>query len=325
MSKLPSNPLSKLRLLTSTDSNEDAAVLRLPDGIENKGLVQTLDFFTPVVNDPYAFGRIAAANALSDVYAMGAVPWCAMNIVCFSPDDLPQDILEGMMEGGADALKEAETVLAGGHSVDDPEIKFGLSVTGFVDLDSFATNNALETGDKLVLTKALGTGVLATAIKANWEGQEEFEALLIKTAGRLNAGPAKVIRDYKIKAATDVTGFGLGGHLLEMALSSDKCIKLWAKDIPLLPHTAKLASIGLLPAGSHKNRAHNAKETFVGESVDPIILDLVFDAQTSGGIVLAVPDAKLDDLIKNLWDLGDEAYCIGEVTKYQEGPHLHLI
>ena len=170
---LPPDPLAPERLLTSTHTNEDAAVVRLPAG---KALVQTVDFFTPVVNNPYAFGQIAAANALSDVYAMGGEPWCAMNLVCFPVRDLPGDVLAAILQGGADKLHEAGAVMAGGHSVDDPEVKYGLAVSGLIDPDNFATNANLRPGQILLLTKPLGTGILATAVKAGWEGATNYLA-----------------------------------------------------------------------------------------------------------------------------------------------------
>ena len=307
--------LAPVRLLTGTKSHEDAAVVRLPDGLAASGmaLVQTLDFFTPVVNDPYSFGLVSAANALSDVYAMGGEPWCAMNIVCFPGTGMDEEILAAILQGGADKLAEAGVVLAGGHSVDDPEIKYGLSVTGFVDARSFAANTALQPGQQLVLTKPLGTGILATAVKAQWEGEEEIERQLVQTAARLNRGPGLVIRELGLKAATDVTGFGLGGHLLEMANASGVRIRLWAEAIPALPRTRELASMGLVPAGSHANRLHRQRETLTQEGLDPFVLDLVFDAQTSGGMVLALDPGQMDTALAMLAASGDDAFHIGEV------------
>ena len=315
MVRLPADALAPVRLLTGTKSHEDAAVVRLPANIANKALVQTLDFFTPVVNDPYSFGLVSAANALSDVYAMGGEPWCAMNIVCFPGTGMPEDILAAILRGGADKLAEAGVVLAGGHSVDDPEIKFGLSVTGFVDAHSFAANTGLEPGQQLVLTKPLGTGILATALKARWEGEEAIERLIVQTAARLNKGPARVIRELGLKAATDVTGFGLGGHLLEMANASGVRVHLWAEAIPALPRTRELAAMGLVPAGSHANRLHRQHETCIANGLNPFVLDLVFDAQTSGGMVLALAPEQMDAAVAMLAESGDDAYHIGEVLQ----------
>ena len=302
--------------MTSTHTREDAAIVTIPPG---KALVQTVDFFTPIVNDPYAFGQIAVANALSDVYAMGGEPWSAMNIVCFPMNSQPKEILSAILHGGADKLHEAHTVLAGGHSVQDREIKFGLAVTGIIDPTSFASNAGLTVGATLVLTKPLGTGILATAIKAEWEGHPGFEASLTAWASKLNAVGSKVIHRFGLKAATDITGFGLGGHALEMAEASQLDIHLYASQVPLLPHAYELASMGLVPVGSHANRSFSAPRTRVDAGVDPILVDCIFDAQTSGGLLLALPPAVAADAIAMLRDAGEEAHIIGEVT-----PHTGL-
>ena len=305
--------------MTSTHTREDAAIVTIPPG---KALVQTVDFFTPIVNDPYAFGQIAVANALSDVYAMGGEPWSAMNIVCFPMNSQPKEILSAILHGGADKLHEAHTVLAGGHSVQDREIKFGLAVTGIIDPASFASNAGLTVGATLVLTKPLGTGILATAIKAEWEGHPGFEASLTAWASKLNAMGGKVIHRFGLKAATDITGFGLGGHALEMAEASQLDIHLYASQVPLLPHAYELASMGLVPVGSHANRSFSAPRTHVDAGVDPILVDCIFDAQTSGGLLLALPPAVAADAIAMLRDAGEEAHVIGEVTPHTGTEYL---
>lgn len=319
---LPADPLASQRLLTSTRSNEDAAVVRMPSG---KALVQTLDFFPPIVNDPYSFGQIAAANALSDVYAMGGEPWCAMNIVCFPVKTLPAEVLSAILAGGAAKIAEAGAALAGGHSVDDPEIKYGLSVTGIIDPDSFAANTNLVPGQTLVLTKSLGTGILATAVKAGWEDADLLEKELVASASRLNKGPGRVIRELQLKAATDITGFGLGGHLLEMAEASNVGIEIIAGTLPALPRALELASVGLLPAGCYANKQYRAKDTLTGSEVDPLRLDLVFDPQTSGGIVLALFPEQLDTALEILAEEGDQGHVIGSVHSYNNGPRLHIL
>jgi selenide,water dikinase len=321
--RLPPDPLAKTRLLTSTRSNEDAAVVRMPSG---KALVQTVDFFTPIVNDPYSFGQIAAANALSDVYAMGGDPWCAMNIVCFPVRDMPEDVLTAILAGGADKLAEAGVVLAGGHSLNDSEIKYGLAVSGLVNPDAFAVNTDLAPGQSLVLTKALGTGVLATAVKADWEGAEELERSLTASAARLNAVPAGIIRDLKIRAATDITGFGLGGHLLEMAVASDVSIRIEADSVPLLPRVLELVAVGLLPAGSHANKRYCRPYTCIEPGVDPFRADVIFDSQTSGGIVLALEPHQVDAALAVLKEHGEIACIIGSVHSFTSGGHrLHIV
>jgi len=284
--------------------------VRFPDG---KALVQTVDFFTPIVDDPYAFGQIAAANALSDVYAMGGEPLAAMNIVCFPIKDMPRSILAEILRGGRDKVLEAGAAPAGGHSVEDAEIKYGLAVSGTIDPGRIATNKGLRPGDRLLLTKPLGTGILATALKAKWQGFARCEELLVTWAARLNAPGGRVIRELGLKAATDVTGFGLGGHLLEMARASDVAIRLLVRDIPMFEEALSLAAMGLIPAGSHANRAFCASAVTIAAGVDPLRADLVFDAQTSGGLVLAVPDPLLPRALALLAETGETAALIGEV------------
>ncbi len=304
-------PVTDPRLLTASGVNEDAAVVRLPDGT---GLVQTVDFFTPIVNDPYKFGRIAAVNALSDVYAMGGTPLSAMNIVCFPIKTMDKGILADILRGGLDAVLEAGAVPAGGHSVEDKEIKYGLAVSGLVAADGFASNTGLSPGDLLLLTKPLGTGVLATALKGDFGDAAVLEDLLFRVAGRLNAAGGRVIRELGLKAATDVTGFGLGGHLLEMAAASGVAVELTLAEVPFLPLAVELAGLGMLPAGSFANRDHCARTVSVAAGLDPVRCDLMFDAQTSGGLVLAVPEGKVAAARRMLTDAGDLAAVIGRVV-----------
>lgn len=306
------------RVLAGRARNEDAAVLRIPVG---KAIVQTVDILTPIVSDPFHFGRIAAANALSDVYALGGEPWCAMNIVCFPSaceGEEGERALGDILRGGLDALREAGAVLVGGHTVEDQEIKYGLSVTGVIDPDIVATNDGLVPGDTLVLTKPLGTGVLSTGIKARWEGWEESEKLLRRWCGKLNKGGAAVIRALRLRAATDITGFGLGGHLLEMALASGVVVKIEARALPLLPRAEEYARNGLIPTGSHGNRRYWQEYVSVGPGVSQTLESLVFDVQTSGGLVLAVPAPLVDEAIRLLREQEDEAWIIGHVTDGSE-------
>ncbi len=315
LKSLPADKRAGQRLLAGTEHNEDAAVVLVPEG---KALVQTVDFFTPIVNDPYIFGQIAAANALSDVYAMGGEPWTAMNLVCFPAKSLDLEILGAILRGGAEKVMEAGAVLAGGHSIEDAEIKYGLSVTGLVDPRRFARNSGLRTGDALILTKALGTGILATAIKANWQGADALEAELCRQAARLNAGPGRVIRELGLAAATDITGFGLGGHALEMAEASQKGIVLRASALPLMSGVLELAGFGLVPGGSHSNRKHRECFTLVEPGVDPMLVDVIFDAQTSGGLLLAVSKDQVSRAVDLLLQGGDLAAPVGEVVECVE-------
>ncbi len=309
-------------MLTSLADNEDSAILTFPAG---KALVQTVDFFTPIVNNPYWFGQIAAANALSDVYAMGGTPWSAMNIVCFPIKTFSRDVLREILRGGMDKIREAGAVLAGGHSVQDEETKYGLAVSGIVDPKNFASNKGLRPGDELVLTKPIGTGVLATGLKAGWEGADNFEATLYHWAAMLNKTGGHVIQELHLQGATDVTGFGLGGHVLEMARASGVRVELSLDAIPFLPEAVELAGMGMLPEGSFANKTFCASEVRVAEGCDVLHVDLVFDAQTSGGLVLSVPEDKLEQAVAMLKAEGSLAARIGRVVPEEKGKERLLL
>ena len=288
-------------------------VVSLPPG---KALVQTVDVLAPVVNDARAFGRIAAANALSDVYALGGEPWSAMNICCFPTcllGDDPDEILADILRGGLEALVEAGAVLAGGHSVQDDELKFGLAVSGLIDPAHIAVNSGLRPGQRLILTKPIGTGVLSTALKACWDGWEEAEAALCRWCGRLNKAGGHLIATHRLSAATDITGFGLGGHLLEMARASEVCVAVDTENVPLLPQALEYARLGFIPSGSHANRLYCAAATEHAAPLDEALESLIFDAQTSGGLVLAVPPDLVEQVSAELLAAGDLAADIGEV------------
>ncbi len=304
------------RLLTGLGGNDDSAIVSFPAG---KALVQTVDFLTPVVNDPYCFGQIAAANSLSDVYAMGGVPWTAMNIVCYPMKKMGGEGLRQILKGGMDKIRESGAVLAGGHSVEDDEIKYGLSVTGYIDPDKFSSNKGLRVGDHLLLTKPLGTGVLATALKADWDGADRFEKDVYKWASRLNVTGGKIIRELGLLGATDVTGFGLGGHVLEMAAASGVAVELWLDKVPFMDDVVELASMGLIPAGSFANRDFCSSVVEVKDHADQIMTDLIFDAQTSGGLILAVPESKLNQAKDMLLEAGDLAAHVGQVVSFESG------
>jgi selenide,water dikinase len=286
--------------------------LSLPPG---KALVQTVDFFTPVVNDPFKFGQIAAANALSDVYAMGGEPYACMNVVCFPVKCMPLDVLRDVLRGGLSKIAEAGAAMAGGHSVEDAELKYGLSVTGLVEPEGFATNRGLRAGDVLILTKAVGTGVLATAVKRNLPGSERLEDVIWASAARLNAGPGAVIRRFGLRAATDITGFGLGGHALEMSKASGLAVAIEAGAVPLLPGALELARQGVLPGGSRANRQYFSGSVESEAAVDPVLLDLIFDAQTSGGLLLAAPEGLAAQVRHALDQAGDLAATVGRVLQ----------
>ena len=299
------------RLLTSPEDSEDSAIVSFPAG---RALVQTVDFFTPIVNDPYRFGQIAAANAISDVYAMGGTPYAAMNIVCFPIKKISKDILRGILQGGMDKIREAGAVLAGGHSVEDDEIKYGLAVSGTVDPENFASNRGLRPGDHLLLTKPIGTGVLATAVKGDMGDTDALEDILYKWAGKLSKAGGRVIETLGLKAATDVTGFGLGGHILEMAQASGVAVELRLDAVPFIKEAVEFAALGMIPAGSFANKNFCSGLVEISGDADPIRLDLVFDAQTSGGLVLAMPEDKLDQAGEMLLEAGDLAAHIGQIV-----------
>lgn len=306
--KKPNDP----RLLVGIETADDAGVYQIN---ETTALIQTLDFFTPIVDDPYMFGQIAAANSLSDVYAMGGKPLTAMNIVAFPIGCLPAEILGDILAGGQDKVIEAGAVIVGGHTVEDSEPKYGLSVTGIVHPDRIWKNSGAQPGDTLILTKAIGTGVLATAAKA--EMFPEGVAASMYSMAFLNRIAAEVAGEYTIHACTDITGFGLLGHVYEMASGSGVTIKLQADSIPLLPDAAEAAAMGLVPGGAYANREY-LKTVTIASSVPVHIQDLCFDPQTSGGLLLSVPANRANELLQELRQAGlKQAAIIGEVI--QEG------
>ena len=290
-------PLEKdPNLLVGRETSDDAGVYRLSAEV---ALVQTVDFITPVVNDPYDFGRIAAANALSDVYAMGGRPLTAMNIVCFPVKDMDKEVLREILRGGLAKVHEAGAALVGGHSVEDPEIKYGLSVTGVVHPDRVFTNAGARPGDAFILTKPLGTGILATAIKAGLVS-DEVQRRAIEAMAMLNKKAAEIMVSYPVNSCTDITGFGLLGHALEVATASKVAITLYAERVPLLPEVLDFVRMGLLPAGSFANRNFCTGRLRQAGSIDPMLLDILADAQTSGGLLISLPEKSARDLTDDL-------------------------
>jgi len=299
-------------LIVGLDRADDAGVYRVSDDL---ALIQTVDFFTPIVDDPYWFGQIAAANALSDVYAMGGVPKTAMNIVGFPVKEMDISILRQIIQGGLDKIKEAEVVMVGGHSLEDSELKYGLSVTGFVHPQKVLTKNNLGSGDALILTKPLGTGVINTAIKGGLASQEITRKVTLMMAA-LNRDAGEVMQRYSVHACTDITGFGLLGHLAEMVTDSGLGIRLEAQRIPILPEAIEYAAMGLMPAGAFKNKEFRIGMVEFSTSVDPVVRDVLFDPQTSGGLLICVDRDQVEDLISDLIRKGiSEAGVIGEVIE----------
>ncbi len=312
MSALP--VITHPNLLVGSVTFDDAGVYKLTDEL---ALVQTLDFLTPIVDDPYHFGQIAAANSLSDIYAMGGKPVTAMNIVCFPIKELSKDILKDILKGGIAKIQEAGVVLVGGHSVDDKEIKYGLSVTGLIHPGKIITNGGARVGDKLILTKPIGTGVVATAIKARMADKAAIDRL-ITVAAALNDKAAEAMVRHGAHACTDVTGFGLGGHLLEMARASKSEISLYADKIPFLPGAKEYALTGLIPAGSYAIKHFCEHSVKIEPEVETVVIDLIFDAQTSGGLVFSLEASKANDCVEELGLVGlSVAAVIGEVTGAQ--------
>jgi selenide, water dikinase len=291
---------------------EDAGVYRVSDEI---ALVQTIDFFTPVVDDPYWFGQIAAANALSDIYAMGAVPKTAMNIVCFSPQTYGVDTLKEIIRGGIDKIREAGASLMGGHSVQDEEIKYGLSVTGLVHPERILRNEGALPGDILIITKPLGTGILNTAIKADLVAENVLNRL-ISVMAQLNDKGAQVMRSVRTHAATDVTGFGLVGHLSEM-IKDHVGVELFPGKLPYFEQVTELSRSGFVPAGLYRNR--DFYQSCVVGSTKDFLYDLLFDPQTSGGLLIAVHPDDLTTFTTIAGEVGLDFWPIGEFKKEPKG------
>lgn len=275
------------RVLVGTDTSDDAAVYRLDD---ERAVVATVDYITPIVDEPRAFGAVAAANALSDIYAMGAEPLFALNVVGFPRDQLPFEVLGEILAGGAQKAAEAGIPVIGGHSIDDPEPKYGMVVVGQVRPDRVLTNAGARPGDRVFLTKPIGTGMITTAIKRG-NVRQAAKAAALTTMMTLNRAASEAMRQVSVHAATDVTGFGLLGHLAEMALASGVAMRVRAASVPLLPDVLELAAAGMVPGGTLRNRTSLAERLLWHEAIgEPLQLALC-DAQTSGGLLIAVgPD-----------------------------------
>ncbi len=307
-------------LLVGIETADDAGVYRLTDEI---ALILTLDFFTPIVNDPYTYGQIAAANSLSDVYAMGGRPLTALNIVCYPSKTVPKEALKAILAGGLDKVHEAGALLVGGHSVDDTELKYGLSVTGVVHPQRVLTNAGARVGDRLILTKPLGTGIIATAMKGRAASPEaEAQAVAVMTA--LNRAAAESLEGFAVHAVTDITGFGLLGHALGMATGSKVELTLYASLVPVIAAARDYAAMGLVPAGTFANRNFCAKHLHAAPDIDAVTLDILADAQTNGGLCIAVAGDEADALLARLHDRGvTAAAIIGAVTASGKGI-IHL-
>ncbi len=301
-------------VLVGLDRADDAGVYKISDEL---ALIQTVDFFTPVVDDPFRFGQIAAANALSDVYAMGGTPKTAMNLVAFPVKEMDISVLRQILQGGVDKLTEAGVVLIGGHSIEDKELKYGLSVTGFVHPAQVLTKKNLQAGDRLVLTKPLGTGIVNTVIKAGMASADLIDRVTHLMV-ELNRDAAEVMARFEVNACTDVTGFGLLGHLAEMVCGSGMGARVFSMQVPVIPEALEFASMGLIPAGAYKNREFRQSMIEFADTVALSRQDVLVDPQTSGGLLISVSDNQAAELITALKDAGvGDAADIGEV---QNGP-----
>ncbi len=276
---------------------------------DDLAIVSTVDFFTPVVDDPYTYGQIAAANAMSDVYAMGGRPITALNLVCWPQSGLPREMLSEILRGGSDKAKEAGALIVGGHSVADEEVKYGMAVTGVIDPRRVIRNVGAKVGDALVLTKPLGTGVLMTAFKRDRLAPEYYDAA-VATMTQLNARAAEVMLQFEVHAATDITGFGLVGHSSKMADGSGVTIVFEESDLPLLPGALECCREGLIPGGGTRNRDFYSPRTKVSAEVSDEMIAIAFDPQTSGGLLIAVPDADAIKLVAALHRAGVADACI---------------
>lgn len=302
-------------LLVGLDTSDDAGVYRLNDDL---AIVQTVDFFTPIVDDPYSFGQVAAANAISDIYAMGGKPLTALNIVAFPITTLDKQILADILRGAGDKLREAGATLVGGHSIDDKEPKFGLAVTGIVHPNKVRTNAGAKHGDKLILTKPIGVGILTSSIKRNLLNDEEI-ARVTQVMTTLNKTAAETMDSYNVHACTDVTGFGLLGHASEMAKGSGMGLRIVKDQVPVLPRVRELAEAGVIPGGTKNNFVHLRGAVNFPETMDQIDQWILCDAVTSGGLLMSVNGEEAELLLADLRKAGVEARIIGEVTEDHPG------
>ncbi|WP_281889771.1 selenide, water dikinase SelD [Paenibacillus sp. YYML68] len=314
LSNLPPAELNP-NLLVGIDTSDDAGVYKLNDEL---ALVQTVDFFTPIVDDPYSFGQVAAANAISDIYAMGGKPLTVLNIVAFPIKKLDKQVLADILRGAADKVKEAGATLVGGHSIDDNEPKFGLAVTGLIHPNKVRTNAGAKPGDKLILTKPIGVGILTTSIKKDQLNADEV-AQVTKVMATLNKTAAETMEPYDVHACTDVTGFGLLGHALEMARGGQVGVRIAQPNVPLLPRVRELAEAGFVPGGTKNNYAHLEGAVTFPADLDQLDQWILCDAVTSGGLLIAVEAAQADKLLSELRAAGVDAHEIGDITSEHPG------
>jgi selenide,water dikinase len=309
---IPKDP----KVLVGLDTSDDAGVYQLNDEV---ALVQTVDFFTPIVDDPFTFGQIAVANALSDVYAMGGTPLTGLNLVAFPIKTLSHSILKEILLGGLSKMKEAGVALVGGHSIEDPEIKYGLAVTGLIHPQKILTNAKAKAGDKLVLTKAVGTGIIATALKGQLASQEAVQKM-VESMVTLNRTASELMKRFGAHACTDITGFSFIGHALEMAIASRVGMVIQSDAIPIFPEAKEYAKIGLVPGGARSNRQFFSCKVEAQSVLPDILMDVLYDPQTSGGLLISLPPGEAEELVAALKKEGQVHSCIvGQVVKEPPG------
>lgn len=300
-------------LLVGFETSDDAAVYQISD---NNALIQTVDIFPPIVDDPFLYGQIAAANSLSDVYAMGGQPKLAMNIVCM-PETLDKKIILEILQGGYAKCQEASTVICGGHTIKNPEPLYGLCVTGFIEKNQILRNSSAQPGDVLILTKALGTGILNTALKGELL-LSSTEKALYDSMSTLNKKAAEIMRRYNVHGCTDVTGFGLLGHVREMAVGSNLSIVIDSKSLPLLPQAYEMAEMGIVPQGAYNNRNWLSCSVQIADTVPLALTDIMFDPQTSGGLLIAVSENDATVLLSELCN----SLPVSQIIGYVEPPGI---
>lgn len=300
-------------LIVGYDTNDDACVYKVSDDL---AIVQTLDFFPPIVDDPYTFGKIAAANALSDIFAMGAEAKLAMNILCVSTKMEREDVHE-LLRGGYEKVYEAGAVISGGHTIQGEEPKYGLSVTGFAHPEKFLKNSSAKEGDVLILTKPLGIGIITTAAKADMAEKEAYKKA-IENMCTLNKTARDIMMNFNVNSCTDVTGFGLLGHCCEMAEGSGKTIEIFSNSVPRLEGVHELAEMGILPEGMYRNREFAENRVYNKVGIDLATEDIFYDPQTSGGLLISVPERESSKLLSVLKDNVPCAEIVGQVLKRQE-------
>lgn len=304
-------------LIVGIETSDDAAVYKIN---EEMAIIHTVDFFTPVVDDPYLFGQIAAANSLNDIYAMGGDVLLALNIACF-PACKDVNILGNILKGGADKVLEANGIIAGGHTIDDDEPKYGLSVIGVVNPNKIWVNSNSKPGDLLILTKPIGTGIINTAIKGELAEDKQIEEA-VKTMSTLNMYAANIAKNYKINSCTDITGFGLAGHLYEMAKGSNVSIHIEWDSIKLLTGVEEFAKMGIIPAGCYRNKEY-LKDKYINLKNFEFIEDIVFDPQTSGGLVFSLAGDEAIHLLRDLEKNNVQAFIVGYVTEF-DGKYIYI-